>query len=75
MQIQIKHELGIDPCSRIRWHRLIEAQAALADAEGASIDAIARRGGWWSRQHLTTDFRRAFGTTPARFRAGQRSTS
>ena len=67
---QYRQVQNLEPRAHIRWHRLIAAQDLLVDPRELSLSAIAKRGGWSSSKHFITDFRKAFGTTPIRFRTG-----
>lgn len=61
--------LRASPGEYLRRARLEQARAWLA-APGARLVEVALASGFTDQSHFTRCFRRAFGTTPARYRAG-----
>lgn len=60
--------IGLSPLAVIRRYRLQEAAARLRAADGAGIADIAAELGYTDAAHLTADFRRVLGETPAAYR-------
>jgi AraC-like DNA-binding protein len=65
-----RQSMGVAPHAHIRARRVARAQEMLRGREAALAD-IALACGFADQSHFTTAFRRATGTTPRRWRAGQ----
>jgi AraC family transcriptional regulator len=69
---QFKAATGESPHAYVTARRLDRAARLLRATDGPSIAEIAHRVGLSSQSHLTTLFRRSFGTTPAAYRSAFR---
>lgn len=63
-----QRHIGLPPLAVIRRYRLQEAAARLRAAGGPGIADIAAELGYTDAAHLTADFRRVLGKTPAAYR-------
>lgn len=66
-----KAATGASPHAYVIQRRLDRAARLLRSADGPSVAEVAYRVGLSSQSHLTTLFRRSFGTTPGAFRSSR----
>src|SRR5699024_10483776 len=63
--------VGLPPMAIIRRYRLQESAQRLREDPSLTIAAVASDLGYADHAHLTADFRRVLGTTPAAYRRAQ----
>ena len=72
LQRRFAAELGVPPKWVLARYRLQEAALALEQDPAVDLAALAVRLGWYDQAHLTNDFRRMLGETPAQYAARSR---
>ncbi|MCV6584435.1 MAG: helix-turn-helix domain-containing protein [Marinibacterium sp.] len=67
LQYAFRERFGLSPAAFLKLHRLGHLRRALhrADPDHARVGDLAAQLGFWHGGHLSTDYRRAFGETPA----------
>ncbi|HET9650184.1 MAG TPA: helix-turn-helix domain-containing protein [Microlunatus sp.] len=69
LQRQFRRGVGVSPKWVLARYRLQEAAYALETDPGVDLADLAVRLGWYDQAHLTNDFRRMLGETPATYAA------
>lgn len=71
LQRSFARHVGVGPKWVVRTFRLQEAAGRLAAGDEVDLGSLAAELGYADQAHLTNDFRRAVGRTPARYAADQ----